>query len=185
MRNDRLQALLARADVAELPEMSRDLAQRVRMAAKKRARLRLIGAGLGTAASLGVCVAIVAVILHSKDLKTMPTPLTQARVTEIRAELARLDSEVSLHQKTAEILVRRQARAVRGRAAEPLARQRDVTQRVDDARERAALMLVREARRTFAEGGRDAAADEDYERAARLFPETAAGREAARHVKRT
>jgi hypothetical protein len=108
--------------------------------------------------------------------------------SEIRVELASLDSAARIHQKTAQALRRKEAAAktqamLLFRHEHPLPE--DLLQRLDDARERAALMLVREAQRAEARGANDASVDSNYEQAGRLFPDTAAGRGALRRVNGT
>jgi hypothetical protein len=194
MKNDGLSELLHRADQSvEIPRViGGELAQRVRSHANRRAHARIaVRAGAGVLAS---CAALVLVILRwygpaTPSSPRSPSRLSSEQVAEIRAELARLDSEATMHKKTAEALARKDANAMEAPSnAQDWAyawAQAPARQRLDEARERAALILVRKAQRAEARGEDGATTMDDYEQAARLFPETPAGREAARHFNRT
>ena len=179
MSNDSLNELLARADNAALPPtVSGDLAARVRQRAKRQSRRRVV---LSSFATIAGC-AVLALMLFSP-----PTPAsrqsTPAQLAQIRAELADLDSAATAHHRAAQALQRIEARAQQLIDEEPYPATPTPLQRVDEARDRAALILVREAERAALQTGQESTANESYQRAARLFPETPAGRVAAGRLK--
>lgn len=174
MEDENLQRLLTRAEVAApAPLRASVLANQVRRRAAGRARRRAAVAGVATTAGVFVLLAMV-LRVPSQVSKTAPVS-----VTELKAELAELDAAAQLHERAAQALEKQRALARRCDAALVAVSLPDAIGRVDEARDRAALMLLREAEREAAHSKNISLARESYRRAARLFPETPAGRVAA------
>jgi len=176
MKNDRLMELLARADEGSRPiGPSGDMAQRVREKARRRVRRR---AAAGVLASSVACAVLVVTLMRPHPPVQIAGP-TAAQVAQIKAEIAAMDSLALLHQRTAEELQRIEVSAATHPDHAYLDSRPDGLLRADEVRDRAALLLVHEAERAAAQPADAAAARESYLRAARLFPETPAGRVAA------
>jgi hypothetical protein len=181
MRNDPLHDLLCRADSAiPPPPIAVRLAERV----VRKARLQVI-----RRTGLAVIVSIIAgglIISHSRRAHPpAPVVLTApVNVAEIRLELAQLDADAKLHRQLATDLQNRRLRMPPTEigiddpdAPDPLAR-------VDQATNRTALILLRQADRAADDPATLGRATDLYARAARLFPNTPAGRIAAQRLKR-
>jgi hypothetical protein len=176
MKNDQLMELLARADEAGAsPTLSGDIARRVRKKARRRVKRR---AAAGVLASCVACAVLVVTLMRPHPPVQNVGP-TAAQVAQIKAEIAAMDSLVLVHQRTAEELRQIEARAATHADLAYLNLPTNGLLQVDEARDRAALLLVREGERAAKRPADGAAARESYLRAARLFPETPAGRVAA------
>lgn len=183
MSVDRLEELLAHADAALPPARpARSLAQRVRARAARRARVQLIAATLAS-------LVIAGVLMHV--LRPRTQVLSQDRSTpaafdvrKVRAELAALDAEATLHQRAADDL------AAALRRTEPLRRSQaqlllapDPLAHLQEARDRAARILVIDGDRLRGAPGNEPRVQAAYRRAVELFPETAAAHEAFERLK--
>jgi hypothetical protein len=176
MEDETLHHLLSRADATAPPVLpSSVLAQQVRRTAARRTRRRVLVAGVATTAGLFMMLAA----LLRPSVPTQITTTAPASVGEIKAELAALDAAARIHERIAKSLENQRALARRRDAAIAVVALPDAQQRVDEARDRAALLLLREAERQAADAENISRARESYRRAARLFPETPAGRVAA------
>jgi hypothetical protein len=180
MSRDSLDALLEQTDATfPPPQAMAGLVERLQARAARQARMRVALAAIGA-------VTLAAMILHS--MRSRPAmvrendaaPHTITQVEQWRAEISALEATASLHEKAAEDLLavekhdeasgERQFRAIQD--PDPLSY-------LPSARERAARIMLMDADRHEATAEGIVRAEETYRRAARLFPETAAAREAA------
>jgi tetratricopeptide (TPR) repeat protein len=182
MKTDFLEELLARTDAAlPPPSTSGLLTMRVAARIERRRRVHLALTAL-------VTIGIAAAVLHSSQShpRVVHPPSHEAAfdIAQCRREIAALDAEASTHQKAAEEIAAVQrkcenlenARAKALLAPDPLAH-------IEEARDRAARILLIDAVRLTAGNGRRAEAIEDYRKAIQLFPGTPAAREAAQRLK--
>lgn len=185
MSRDKLEDLLGRAD-AEFPPQSgaSGLVDRVRARALRRARAQVALVALGS-------VAIAAIVLHSAP----PQPMTASeriparktsQVDTWRAELAGLEATAELHQRTAEDLMAVERRAEVSRQIETeLLPAQDPLSYLQEARDRAARVMLMDAKRLRTLPGGEAQAAEIDRRAEQLFPDTDAVRETMARLKRS
>jgi hypothetical protein len=181
MKTDPLHDLLCRADgAAPPPVITSALASRVLRTARRRALRRTALATLAAMVACGTAISL--------SRRSHPDPthdrLRPARLAEIRVELAHLDSEAQRHLRWVAELQQRQLRAPRPGISVDDPTQPDVLDRVDQARNRTALILLREADRAVGDPATRTQANDLYARAAHLFPDTPAGRIAAQRLKR-
>jgi hypothetical protein len=190
--SDPLLELLGRAaDDPTAPAVVGDLASRARRKARRRARRR--AAAVAAVSAGGMLLAVLVVLSRSRGRGqiadgTYPVvpvhPATApADPDRIRVELASLNAEATGYQRAANELRRMHAADEQARHTAALLAQPDAIERIAAARQRAAAMLVREAEQEPGGNLDKSAADESYRRAARLFPDTPAGRLAAGRLK--
>lgn len=183
MKRDSLDELLCRADSQfPPPKGSRGLSDRLRARASQRARAHVAIGALAT-------LAIAAVVSHSlrprhivaHDDKTKDLP---AEVASWRAELAELDASAKTHEETAARLavLQRQAEASDQVQAE-LLRPPDPLSYLEQARDRAARIMLMDAERVRTTPDGTKRAQQIYRRAEQLFPETEAVHDASRQSK--
>lgn len=184
MRRDTLEYLLAEADAKLPPPPTGPLVERVRARAVHRARVRV-------ALAAAACLAIAATIIYSTRSRPIVVRETGPKhwapdSGQWRAQLAALDATAAMHQKTAEDLMAAEQKndALQKLemkvilAAEPLTY-------LDRARDRAARIILMDGDRNAEQSGGNTRAKEAYRRAAQLFPETSAAREALKRLKST
>ena len=186
MDKQRLDELLRQVDRQSLtPPRRPDLGHRVWSKARRRSRIR---------AGTVVMVLIVSMLVvyqvsevHTRTVARLraaeEAAATQAMATQLRAEIASLDVVAASHEEIAQSLL--QLSGQRGRHARkhlPVPAI-DPTAVLLEAKDRTALILLQDADRIASHPGDAQAASEMYRRAARLFPETAAGRVAAGRLK--
>ena len=176
---DSLEKLLGKADdAAPPPPFTGDLAGRVR--ARLRRRRRAIQATSVT----GLVLLCTVFLLHPQVPPRSEQPaLSQADIARLRAEIADASSEAEAHEMTARLIERGRARFERLRQAQHVLEAPDALARTEDARARAALILVRSGDRMDAKPAARAQVIEVYRQAAQLFPDTPAGRVAAQRLK--
>jgi hypothetical protein len=181
MKNDSLMNLLNRADQSgSQPILAPDLSNRVRAKARRRGRNRFRAGAFATAAA---CAILSVVLLRPHSIPHPPTPGdNRGEIAQLRRELAALETQAMLHQQTADALQQTQELAHARRDQADFEAQPDALYRVNEARDRAAMLLLREAERAALNNNNEPAARESYQRAARLFPETPAGRIAAARI---
>jgi len=168
-----------------------DLAGRARRKARRRARRRTTA--MAAVSTGGVLLAVLVLVLRARapvDVAQRPNPVIPVPPAtapmapdQIQAELASLNAEAAGYQRVAGVLKRTQAVEEQARRAADLLAQPGALERINAARQRAALMLVREAEQAAGGDGRKSEVDESYRLAARLFPDTPAGRLAAGRLK--
>ena len=182
MSVDRLEELLAHADAA-LPPLrpARSLAQRVRVRAARRARVQLIAATLASVAIAGVLMHL---LRPRTQVANFERPAPEMEIRQLRAELAALDAEATLHERAANDLAAAQRRT------EPLRHSQaqlllapDPLAHLQEARDRAARILVIDGDRLRGAPGNEPRVQAAYRRAVELFPETAAAHEAFERLK--
>lgn len=176
MKEDALQDLLTRADEAASTAAVSGVVEMVRKKQRRRTHRR----GGMAALSIG-CVALLVILPRLRPAEQIAIKRLES-VDQIKAEVAAYDAAAELHERAARAL----------QAAEMTARHRsdhlilllqpDASSRIDQARNRAALLLLREGERAADQPQNLSAARESYQRAARLFPETPAGRVAAERL---
>ena len=173
MKTDALAKLLSDADAAAHPPLPGrlDLASAVRMRSARRSRFRR-GGGLMVAG----CAAT-AIVLVSRNPSTHPDePVARGPdVAQLRAEVAELDSQARLHVMTARAVARAMAPHVQTTTG-------DLMAIISVQRESAAAVLVHEADQ-LANRTDKKLAREAYERAARLFYDTAGGQQAQKQLR--
>jgi tetratricopeptide (TPR) repeat protein len=183
MKTDLLEELLARTDAAlPPPPTSGLLTARVAARVERRQHVRLALTAL-------LAIAITAAAArsfrsHPRLVRQSPSEAPAFNVAQCRRELATMDAEAAMHQRAANEIaaLQRRSDALRhARAAALLAP--DPLARLEEARDRAARILLIDAARLSAATGRNAAAIEDYRKAVQLFPGTPAAREAAQQLK--
>ena len=121
---------------------------------------------------------LLAVLLRPAEPSRVTSAVAES-VKEMEAEIVALDGAALRHESRAKSLERERSPARRRYTAFDVLSHPDGLQRVDEARDRAALLLLREAEREAADSRNISVARESDRRAARLFPETPAGRVAA------
>lgn len=174
MKEDALQNLLSRADEAYLPPAHvADVAQKVRQKQRRRTRRRAALAALSVA-----CLALLVMLPRwQKTGQIVVNP--PASPEQIKAEIAAYDAAAERHERAAHALQMAQITAERRSDHLILLLRPNVSARIDQARDRAALLLLREGERAADNPQNLPSARESFQRAARLFPETPAGRLAA------
>lgn len=185
MRSDPLDDLLTRTDT-ELPPRpaAGNLAERIRARAARRTKVHFAGALL----IMVVASVITLHVTHRPPRVAGPHPPSAVPLDVLawRAELARLDGLAALHRRTAnEIEEIRRGQAAREQTERRLLSARDPLGHLAEARDRAARILLLEARRLESMPNDRSAAQADYRRAMELFPETAAAHEAADRLRAT
>jgi hypothetical protein len=179
MKDQALQDLLSRADEASLPPaLSEGIAQKVRRKQRRRTRRGAALAVLSVA-----CIAVLITLPRWQKQQDGQIALKPTvSVEQLQAELAACDAAAELHQRAAHAL--ELARIAAQRRSERLIQslQASASNRIDEARDRAALLLLREGERAADNPQAPSSARESYQRAARLFPETPAGRLAAERL---
>lgn len=183
MGADRLEELLAQTDAAlPPPRGGAPLAERIRARTARRAKIQV---GLTAAATMVVAMAA-AYSLRARPpvaIKTHPTE-PAFNVAAFRHELAALDAEATLHQRIADKLAasQREADALR-QARFRAVLSESLPSPFQEARDRAARILLMDADRLVATGTARAHALDGYRRAIELFPDTPAAQEAQRRLK--
>jgi hypothetical protein len=182
MKTDPLQDMLSHADsAAPAPVISAGLTNRI----LRRARRRIIQRNATMLlAALFVC-GLAFEISRRPHPAQPPARLNAARLVEIRTELARLDADAERELRLVAELQKHQALQPRldGSFDDPMPPY--ALARVDEARNRTALILLREADRVAADPATRSQAGDLYLRTVQLFPATPAGRVAARRLKST
>ncbi len=176
MKKDALQDLLTRVDEGvSMPAVS-GIAERVRKKQRRRTHRR----GALVALSI-VCAALSVTLprLRPTEQIAVKPPLSPE---QIKAELAAYNAAAEFHERAAHVLQAAEMTAQHRSDHLILLLQPDATARIDQARNRAALLLLREGERAAENPRSLSAARESYQRAARLFPETPAGRLAAERL---
>jgi hypothetical protein len=184
MRRDTLEDLLAETDAKLPPPPTAPLIDGVRARAAHRARAQL---ALAAVASL----AIAATILYS--IRPHPAVVRETRPTHLgsesgqwRAQLATLEATAALHQKKADDLIAAERGAYALRKVEIQAMLApDPLSYLDQARDRAARIMLMAGDRLAGRPGGKAGAEETYRRAVQLFPDTPAAHEALERLKTT
>ena len=174
---DPLEDLLSRADAALPPPSGpADLPAVVRRRARRATRL---GAAAGVLLAFGV-VAVVLRATHANREIAGPAPrhVNTASVAVLQAELRELNTEARLCHKTAVDLQRQLT--LQRRAGALLVGLPDPIERVQEARNRAASILLNEAERL--ESSNPPEARKLYRNIVQLFPETDAAHAAAQHL---
>jgi hypothetical protein len=185
MSRDRLDDLLEQTDAMfPPPHTAAGMVERLRARAARQTRVRIALAAIGS-------VAITAAILHSARpgpslVQDSGTAHAATNVKQLRAEIATLEATATLHEKTAEnlVAVEQQSAAVRQRET-PAMLAADPLSFLQGARDRAARIMLMDADRHEATREGNIRAGETYRRTARLFPETAAAREASARLRAT
>jgi hypothetical protein len=174
-----IEELLAETD-AQLPppRTSESMLQRI---ADRAGRQRRYQIALATVASMAIAATVLYLTQPRPALvrKQMPTHLA-SDLDPSRAQLAALDAAAIQHQKIAEDLMaaEQQAEALRNLELQSILAP-DPLSYLDQARDRAARIMLMEADRAAAEPDGTGLAREIYRRASQLFPEAAAAREAS------
>ena len=172
MKQDALHELLARADEASPPPaIGGDLPARVRARRRRQDRRR-------GAAALGLLIAAIAGALLWRPIAPRAPVANQNDLRDAHAEMAQLDKEAEQCQNRADQLKRMEASLPRVSAADYAMLQSDPLQPLYEARQRAALILVRDGDRLRADPQHRQQAVELYRRACSLFPDTPAGQQA-------
>ena len=176
MARDPLAKLLRDVDAAQpLRAGADDLVAQVRRRARRgRVARRVAAAGLLMAfggvsfwyASLPSAPSKVIVLTTPPTTATAPAPVD---VAELQRELARLNAEAELHERTALLILARVQAAVAPMVAAPDARQALTTQV-----ERSALTLVNRGDSLLHDPGAKAEAAESFKRVLELFPQSQA-----------
>jgi hypothetical protein len=184
METDRLELLLSRADAATPPPPARDgMADQVRnRVASSRRRTQVIIACLMASA----CGAVVLRLSPPRQQLTnaLPGRPSEIRDADWRAEFAQLDRTAEFHEKVARNLERIENRDRHLRELQrQLATAPDPLASIEQARDRAALIMLRDGDRSLAKPNQQARAFENYRRAVQLFPDTPAAREAVQRLK--
>lgn len=181
--DDSLEQLLIHADAsAPAPAGNADLAVRVR----RRLRRRRATLRVATALFLIGSIATVWLSHHSappaKQIVLHDPVPDQQRIDRLRGELVELASEAAVHERVANALLLMRDQRARLRERSEALTAPDPLEEVRRQRDRAAQILVRAAER--AEGMEDdpGRATGLYRETARIFPDTRAGKEAARRL---
>jgi hypothetical protein len=182
MKTDPLQDLLSRADsAAPAPVMAAGLADRV----LRRAHRRIVRRNaLALLAVLFACGLAISISRRPRSDGTRP-PLSPPQWADGRAELARLDADAQR-----ELLIVADLQRIASPKSSPPRIVDDPTgpdalARVDEARNRTALILLRQADRAASDPETRDQASGLYMRTVHLFPATPAGRVAAERLKST
>ena len=176
MKEDALQDLLTRADEAASTAVVTGVVDKVRNKRRRRAKRRA-----GMAALSIACVALLVILPRLRPAGQIAVTPTQS-VDQIKAEVAAYDAAAELHERAARVLQAAEMTAQRRSDHLILLLQPDASSRIEQARNRAALLLLREGERAADNAQNLPSARESYQRAARLFPETPAGRLAAERL---
>ena len=172
MKRDALCELLAKADEASPPPaISGDLPARVRARRRRQDRRRGV-------AALGLLIAATAGALLWRPGGPRSPVANENDLRNARAELAQLDKEAKRYEKRADQLKQIESALPRLSAADYAMLQSDPLQPLHEARQRAALILVRDGDRLRADPQERQQAAELYRRACSLFPDTPAGQQA-------
>jgi hypothetical protein len=174
MNRDPLEKLLRDVDAAQPLRIDADeLVARIRMRARRgQVARRVIAAGLlmaVTGASLWYA-SLPGAPSKVISLATSPTTATATppvNVTQLQRELARLNFEAELHERTALLILAREHAAIATVVATPDARQA-LTAQV----ERSALTLVNRGDSLLQDPGAKAEAAESFRRVLELFPQS-------------
>jgi hypothetical protein len=182
MKTDLLEELLTRTDAALPPPPTTGLlTARIAARAERRRRVHLALIAL-------VTIGIAAAVLHSLQShpRVVRPPSHEAAfdIAQCRREIAALDAEASTHEKTAHEIaaLQRKCESLQRARAEVLLAP-DPLAHIEEARDRAARILLIDAGRLTAANGRRAEAIEDYRKAVELFPGTPAAKEASERLK--
>lgn len=184
METDRLELLLSHADAATPPPPAREgMADQVRNRVHRSRRRTQIIIGCLMASACGVLVLRLSPP-RQQFTKALPVGPSEIRGADWRAEFALLDRAAEFHEKIARNLERiasqdrhlRELQRQLATAADPLAP-------IEQARDRAALLMLRDGDRSLAQPDQKARAFENYRRAVQLFPDTPAAREAVQRLK--
>jgi len=182
MKPDALQDLLSRADAAApAPVITHGLTTRILQRAHRRTIQRNATMLLAALFVCGVAFEI-SRRLHTDQPQAR---LNAARVVEIRTELAALDAEAQRELRLVAELQKHQSSQPRLDSSFDDPMQPDALARVDEARNRTALILLRQADRAAADPATRSQANDLYLRTVQLFPATPAGRVAAQRLKST
>lgn len=184
MRDELLESLLNRADERlARPGPVADLAARVRRVERRRRALMRIGAAV-------IVLGGVAALFVAPHLARTSSVVSEARgesarqrIDRLRAEALQLASDAAVHERVADELLRKQRRSAAAARLERATLATDPMEELRQKRDRAADILVRGARRMEERPDGAGQAMDVYREAARLFGDTAAGREAARRLK--
>jgi hypothetical protein len=183
MNDDELGQLLTAADrAASPPNLAKDLSTRVRTRLRRRqVSVRLAAVGLPL-----VLAAVVGTTVHSYRRSRVfieSTPaLGMLPIDQLRAEVVQLASDAAVHERVADALLSAREQSLRQQKwRQALAATSEDPGRVlEEARNRAAEILVRDADRMPADSQ---GALREYRHVAQLFPNTPAGRQALLKLK--
>lgn len=176
MTDDILNDLLARADQGALPAVAGELAHQVRQKQRRRGQRRAVAAAF--------CSAFIALLVvlprwHEPVQIVVKPP---SSLKQLQDEAAAFDAAATLHERAAHALQLAQLASQRRSDHLIVFLELGASERIDRARDRAALLLLREGERAAENSRNLSSARESYQRAARLFPETPAGRLAAERL---
>ena len=175
-----LKDLLSQVDAwAPPPPPPRDLAARVRKVARRNSRIKSSTAAVVGFVAIGVT--LISMLPSHQQLAQRPQgPTTTALDSrQLQTELADLEMTAVAHERIARQLISAEAASRPGDelpALDPLAQ-------IGAERDRAARILVRDADLRLGQPGQEARAIEAYRTALRLFPNSPAAKDAARHLK--
>jgi hypothetical protein len=175
MTPDPLVSLLTRTDAASPPPPpgAAELATAVRANSARRARKRRVTA---VCVSLIVCAGLLGSALDRFHPRRTAAPAVD--VAQIREELARLDSEARLHEKSARAL-EAAADVLHRRAAAQRLITSDPINRLREQREITAAILLHQATKLALRPETRDTARRELTQAASLFSDTTGGRKAA------
>lgn len=182
MQGDRLEDLLQQADrSASPPRLQKGLTARVLLRARRQAvRRRIVGGVLMLAL---VALGASRVLRPSRPLPRPRVEISTPNVAEIRAEFARLDREAAERETQVRELEHRQAAFEQlTQSQRRLQQTPDPYQSINEARNRAAMILFRQADTLAALPQNKAQSQRIYADTARLFPDTPAGQAASHRL---
>ena len=180
LNDDALGQLLRDADAASAPpELAGDLPARIHTRLRRRQiTSRMAGVGL---------VMLLALVFAARYANRPPPMFAQPNrppqalaVEQLKAEAEQLASEAAVHERVARALLAARQRSLREHKWQEIAAAPDPVQKIDEARDLAAAILVNDAARMPLHLER---ARELYRNAAQLFPDTRAGKRAAGMLK--
>jgi hypothetical protein len=183
MNDDRLKQLLENTDLsAPSPKGHAELAQNVFRMARRRAIARQSIRLCGAAIIAGLAAWIVwtkprpnIAIDSRKPVNGHPT-LVASEVAHVKVELAELDAQASLHERTAKVflqLSRADRRKIHADSERALLMTQDPQARVDEQRELTAYIIIERGDRLLRQSNDESAAAAAYRRAIELFPDSA------------
>jgi hypothetical protein len=175
--SDSLRQLLARADAASAaPAGPADLAHRIIARGRRRSHRRRVMGGAAVALAIA-CIAFFAALHHRPAaphaIPPIAHPATGPSADQLRASLARVESEIRAQTAVADGMMameRRLAARERLRAAEA---RPDVLHEIDAQRDDAARLLVYQAQRLMAQPATRPSGVEALQRVIDLFPNSA------------
>jgi len=183
VNEDRLGQLLTDADAAApLPELSKELSRRVRSRLRRR-QIAARFAGAGAAVILAATVLLTQHNTHpSRAIGRSHHVSDGIPLEQLRAEVVQLASDAAVHERVAEALMQAREQTVRQRKWRRAlgTTSEDPARVIQEARDRAAEILVRDADRMPPDSLH---ALQEYRYVAQLFPNTPAGKQAMLKLK--